>query len=170
MSSRRIVVDASVLAPTGPPEGPRCWRFLRTFRKKTSHRIVFSRELREECRRHETLFSKQWLTSMYAARRVDDHDATTDEDLRLAIRRVPGKEAERQAMLKDAHLLEAALATDRAIASRDERLRGLLRAKISHLRAVRPVVWVNPGREEEDAVAWLIQGAKAEAQRRLGGG
>jgi hypothetical protein len=107
---------------------------------------------------------------MYAARRVEDHDVGPDRELRLAIDRVPGKEAERHALLKDAHLLEAALATDQAIASRDERIRNLLRAKITHLRAVRAIVWVNPGREEENAVAWLIGGARSEPQRRLGGG
>jgi hypothetical protein len=68
------------------------------------------------------------------------------------------------AMLKDVHLLEAALATDKRIISNDDRARNSFRP----IPDVRLVLWVNPSRPEEKAVEWLNSGAGIESYRRLG--
>jgi hypothetical protein len=68
------------------------------------------------------------------------------------------------AMMKDVHLLEAALATDKRIVSRDDTARNSFRG----IRDVRLVVWVNPYRPEERAVEWLSRVARMESYRQLG--
>ena len=67
-------------------------------------------------------------------------------------------------MLKDVHLLEAALATDRRIVSNDDEARNSYKG----LPHVRLVLWINPSRQEETAVEWLNAGAKLERHRQLG--
>jgi len=71
-------------------------------------------------------------------------------------------------MLKDLILIEAALASDKTVVSRDDTVRRLFRANLARLRALRPVVWVNPERPDEAAVDWLRSGAKPERRRQLG--
>lgn len=71
------------------------------------------------------------------------------------------------AMLKDAHLLEAALATDGIVASRDEKARGAFRAASEVVSLLRRVVWVNPDRADESAISWLEAGAPPEPSRCL---
>lgn len=70
-------------------------------------------------------------------------------------------------MLKDAHLLEAALATDGIVASRDEKARAAFRAASEVVSLLRQVVWLNPDRAEEGAIPWLEAGAPSEPSRRL---
>jgi len=66
-------------------------------------------------------------------------------------------------MVKDVHLLEAALATDKRIASGDDTASGFYRG----IPEVRMVLWINPAREEERAMEWLGEGAKLETFRLL---
>ncbi len=70
-------------------------------------------------------------------------------------------------MLKDAHLIEAALATDSRIASLDETVRGHFSRLAASFAPLRRIMWVNPVTEGEKAVEWLEAGAKAERARRL---
>ena len=65
-------------------------------------------------------------------------------------------------------LQAAMLARDRMVASLHETARALFRALAGKLRRIAKVVWINPGSEDDSAVAWLRGGAKAEPARRLG--
>ncbi len=71
-------------------------------------------------------------------------------------------------MYKDACLIEATLATDRTVASLDERVRGLFGQAAGQVGELRTIVWVNPEREEETPLLWLKRGAPAEPERTLG--
>ena len=71
-------------------------------------------------------------------------------------------------MYKDACLIEAALATDRTVASVDKEVRVFLQ-KVAHVvEELRAIVWVNPELEEEEPTPWLKRGAPAEPDRLLG--
>ena len=78
------------------------------------------------------------------------------------------KKREVDALLKDFHLIAAAIASDRTVVSLDEIVRRLFKAAAESVEAIRKVVWVNPVKPAEDAVQWLRSGAKAEAARMLG--
>ncbi|HLN32763.1 MAG TPA: hypothetical protein VK395_33850 [Gemmataceae bacterium] len=72
-------------------------------------------------------------------------------------------------VLKDCHLLEAALATDSRIASLDEKARHHCAELAVAIEEMRAIIWVNPDVPEEGAIEWLEQGAPAEKRRRLRG-
>jgi hypothetical protein len=74
----------------------------------------------------------------------------------------------REAILKDIHLVEAAFATDHAVASLDETARRYLRQLTEHVKSLTSLVWVNPTKDDEHATDWLRQGAKEDEERRLG--
>ena len=74
---------------------------------------------------------------------------------------------DRAAMLKDIHLLEAALATDNIVVSRDDSARGLFSKTARVVHAISSTVWVNPA-EEVDPRLWLDNGAEPDQERMLG--
>lgn len=55
---------------------------------------------------------------------------------------------------KDARLLEAALSTDRLVASRDETARGIFRDASGSVRELTPITWVNPTLPADDPIRW----------------
>ena len=112
----------------------------------------------EEWIRHQSQYSSEWIVFMTDKRRVFKVKDARNESLR--------RKMKTEAMLKDFHLLEAALATDNRIISNDDRARNSFR----RIPDVRLVLWVNPSRPEEKAVEWLTKGARLEAYRRLGHG
>ena len=70
----------------------------------------------------------------------------------------------------DLHLIEAALATDRTVASVDKKVRAFFSGEASacQVEELRTIVWVNPELEEETPILWLERGAPAEPERMLG--
>jgi hypothetical protein len=106
---------------------------------------------------------------MVARRRVDFLDAAENERLRRTLDSLPEtKLTERRAMLKDAHLLETALATDRVVISRDEIVRALFHRASKMIGDLRRLHWANPEISAEAVHSWIRAGAKAEARRALG--
>jgi hypothetical protein len=169
--SRRLVIDASVARSAGGadavfPLSKRCRDFLKTV-VAVGHRAVLTRAVREEWKKHESGFARQWRTAMMARKKLLLDDPGEDGGLREAIEQAAVTPRQRDAMLKDAHLIEAAQATDRTVVSLDDTVRGLFGAAATPVRVLRTVVWVNPGHEDEGCAAWLERGAPAEKHRLL---
>lgn len=76
----------------------------------------------------------------------------------------------RRAIAKDAHLIEAACATDRIVVSLDDVVRGHLCDVCPQVSEVREILWANPAREEERVPSWLERGARMEKKRKLSSG
>jgi len=76
-------------------------------------------------------------------------------------------EKHRRVLMNDLHLVEAAIATDGIVVSRDDTARDLFRAASATLGRLRRIVWVNPA-DEADPSEWLAKGATAEEGRMLG--
>ena len=72
------------------------------------------------------------------------------------------------ALRKDFHLIEAAIAHDRTVVSLDELVRRLFKAAALSVAAIKRVVWVNPVNAAEQPLVWLRNGAKAENVLMLG--
>jgi hypothetical protein len=111
---------------------------------------------------------------MYARKLVEAIRPDENASLRRAVERfaLPGREEngisrDREAMLKDVHLLEAALNTDRTIIALDETVRELFVALSNDVAEVRIIVWANPERDPSVGV-WIEQGALPERDRMLG--
>lgn len=123
--------------------------------------------IRSEWERHQTVFARSYLASMEARNKVVDINEVYCEELRDALDEITSTEAAN--MRKDVHLIEAALQTDRVVASLDDSARGCFGRYSRALPAVSDIAWMNPSTEDDYGVAWLRQGAKRVASRLLGG-
>ena len=176
MSKKRIttcglVVDASIAQAAGSteskhPTGVLCRDFLLSIRS-VCHRIAWTETINIEWNKHDSLFARQWRVSMLNLNKLRPVDCAEVSEIRESIREHCGDPDIVAIVLKDCHLVEAALATDRRIASLDERVRGHLRKLAGSVNALRPIVWVNPANPNEGAVEWLENGAPAEKKRWL---
>ncbi len=105
---------------------------------------------------------------MIASRKAVFLQNVEDEGFRDKLSRAHPLPRACQAMLKDAHLAEAANATDRIVVSRDEIVRNLFRDACQDISELREILWANPDIEEEQVVRWLERGARVEPKRKLG--
>lgn len=128
--------------------------------------MVLSPELLEEWRAHRSSYSNTRLTSMYARRKVERVEARRDESLALAVSRCAETEAEEKTMAKDLFLVEAALAADGIIVSRDDRARDCFRRAAVAVERIRHVVWANPVTEE--LAPWLEGQSSSKLEMTLG--
>jgi predicted nucleic acid-binding protein len=168
--SKRIVVDASIARSAGMTQHPvsrSCREFLESF-LRICHRVVMTSEVREEWKKHRSRFSTSWLASMTARRKVEVCNPNIDPVMADKLKQARLTEKKEAAIQKDAHLLEAALATDSAVASLDEEVRSLLSGVSKHWGRIKPIVWVNPAKPDDKALSWLSAGAPADKARMLG--
>ncbi len=168
---RRLVIDASIARAAGGedavhPLPKQCRDFLKTT-LATGHHAVLTPPVSAEWKKHESLFARQWRFTMMARKRLVLCDPAEDNALRDALEDAAETERGRRAMLKDAHLVEAARETDRTVASLDDAVRGLFAAASRRVRALQTIVWANPRHEDEGCTAWLEAGAPPEAHRQL---
>ena len=171
---KRLVVNASVAKSAGGKEATalvsvNCTEFLETFRDECPHHIVMTPELSEEWNEHQSNFASTWLKSMIAKKRFVyimpfENKKLSDEIEATAIR-----DRDINALRKDFHLIQAALATDRCVVSLDETIRSHFKRAARSVSDIREVVWVNPNRTEEQPLLWLQNGAPSETGRQLFG-
>ena len=167
-----LVIDTDIARSAGGVDAQDerskgCRDFLTAVRT-SKHKVVSTEAISEEWHKHQSKFTKTWLGSMYARRRVCHIDAPPDEELRGKVERVTTNEKKRDAMLKDIHLVEAALQSDKVVISLDETVRGCFRETAPKLRVLGSVAWVNPCKSEEKPIDWLQNGAELEKERLLG--
>jgi hypothetical protein len=170
--AKGLVVDANVARCCGGegathPTSKNCRDFLDAIRT-ICHQVVIAPDVAEEWRRHRSRFFQTWRVSMTARRKIVSLEVGEDHDLRARISACASSPKDAEAMLKDCHLIEAALASDRIVISLDETARGLFSTAARRVRALKLVVWVNPDRSEEEPIDWLEGGAERESHRRLG--
>lgn len=171
MSRVRIVVDNSVFVRAGRHKNPLkmangCRRFLDTFHACKVIAFVSTRDMREEFKTDRPAYARTWLVNIARAGRLE----RIRDDIRLpAVRKRIEKLPESENMLKDVHLIEAALHTDNRIASCDEKSRKLYALYGKKLSGkIDAIVWVNPDEPSENAPDWLTSGAPADSSRQLG--
>jgi hypothetical protein len=166
-----LVIDASVpraagSLESGHPTGTRCRDFLIAVRG-VGHRMAWSQALKAEWDRHQSAFALQWLLTMFKLdklRRVEDEQS---QELRQAITDHSKDRGVVAVMLKDAHLIEAALATDLRIAAMDDAARGHFIGLAETLDPLGRIACVNPAVEDEQVIEWIEKGAPPERSRRL---
>lgn len=169
MRSRRLVIDASVAATTGEPNerGDACRTFLDTTLAH-KHRLVMTEAIYLEWKQHQGKWSRGWLAKMTSSKLVVTLLVEEEAALRKALNEALTSNTDREAVAKDTHLIEAAMATDRIIASCDEKARKPLHIAAAQVKSLRSLIWVNLANEGEDCSGWLRQGAPARAERKLG--
>ncbi|MEA2046258.1 MAG: hypothetical protein U9N48_07055 [Euryarchaeota archaeon] len=136
-------------------------------RDDTPHRLVMTKDIGTEWKRNTSRWARTWLRNMNSKRRVYRPDLKSDDILRREIEDKASNESDLNKMLKDLHLIDAAMATDRSIVSLDEKARKPFAAVSDKVGELRNIVWVNPAEEDERPVEWLLEGAPAEEERFL---
>ncbi|NJM47033.1 MAG: hypothetical protein HC860_13460 [Alkalinema sp. RU_4_3] len=171
---KSLVIDASIARSCGDqtatyPTSVRCRDFL-IETQANQHRIVLTADINAEWNKHKSRFARQWLGSMIARKQFTKIlDLPIDPELWDPIEELAKDDGERAAMTKDILLLEAALATDRAITSLDEKTaRKFFTLAAKTIPKLRSIVWVNPDKPEEIPIEWLREGAPADEFRMLG--
>lgn len=167
---KRLVIDASIALSAGQTNHPvsrSCREFLESM-LRICHRLVVSDAILGEWREHASRYARKWRVAMCARKKVDRVKPDPDDAIATRIGEVPLSNRKRDALLKDRHLVEAALTTDGIIASGDKETRGILRELVPHWPAVRRLVWVNPGEPAEKCSDWLAEGAKPDRKRMIG--
>ena len=169
--SRVIVVDCGIAHAAGSeeaihPTSRRCRDFLKSMRQ-VGHRLGWSSAVAEEWHRHRSAFASKWWVSMHARKKVVAVSAKEDSRLRDVLTKSSSKKTAREAMLKDAHLLEAAIAAEMRIASLDDTVRRLFAVAAQQHKAIQRIVWVNPDGDFDSVVTWLEAGAVSEKSRWL---
>ena len=170
--SKRLVIDTDVAQASGDedatdPRAINCREFLKVVRSQ-NHRIVMTREISDEWKRHQSRFALEWRVSMDARRKIDRINPSENEELQDKVTNTASDEDEIETIQKDFHLLQAALATDQTIISLDESIRGLFKRASQQVGEIRNIIWVNPDRTAvEHPIPWLQNGAPPEPHRRL---
>ena len=130
-NSKRLVIDTDVAQASGDedatdPRAINCRDFLKEVRAQ-DHRVVMTREISDEWKRHQSGFALEWRVSMDARRKIDRINPPEHLEIQDKITDTASGEDEIEAIEKDFHLLEAALATDQTIISLDETVRQLFK-------------------------------------------
>ncbi len=131
---------------------------------------MITEEIWDEWKRHRSSFALEWLTSMRARKLTYRAEEVINDALRAKLERHAKTDVDREEMLKDVRLLEAALATDNFVISLNELDRKRFQSVAPKIGEIRAVVWVNPTLSEEQCFVWLENGCPVEKERQLGYG
>lgn len=167
--SKRLVIDASIAQASGErseddPRSRHCRELLQAI-LTICHQITMSPGIAEEWKQHQSKFTRIWRYSMEARKKICRVDALPDEALRSRVLAVASSEKDKEAMLKDLHLIEAALATDKIVISIDATAQGLFHSSSAKIGTLRDVVWVNPEKMPEQILSWLEDGAPLDSTK-----
>jgi hypothetical protein len=175
-ATKRLVIDASVARSCGSatadkPPGNTCRDFLYAVLEH-QHQVVMTTAIRAEWDKHQSRNTQRWLRLMASGGQLFPiREQVFDADLWETIPDLAKGDKQREAMTKDILLLEAALKTDRRIASLDENTaRKYYTQAARTIPKLREIVWVNPDKPEETPIGWLQAGAPADDFRMLGYG
>jgi len=123
--------------------------------KKSTVGAAQTDELLAEWKKHASAYMTSWLREMTSRGRVRFLRDRALRDYRKAISALPDKGSQ-SAMLKDAHLVEAAIREGLAVISRDDKQKAHLVAISGTYTLASKVVWVHP--EHPDCIVWLNSG------------
>jgi len=171
--SKLLVIDASVARSCGAPNATfptskNCRDFLNEV-LTVCHRMVLTNDIKEEWDEHQSIYAKKWRSVMVAKKQVVYRlDIVADQTLRDKLDKVAESDRPREAMWKDCHLLEAAIATDKIVISLDEKARNPFDKAAKSIKELQEIMWVNPDKSEENTLVWLSNGAAIEKKRQLG--
>jgi hypothetical protein len=169
--SRLFVIDASIAKAAGDtsmhPTSKNCREFLESVRG-ICHRMVQTDLIREEWKKHQSRFARMWCLSMMKRKKIESVKVAPSYSLVERLEDARLDSSVLAAIDKDRHLLEAALATDKRVASLDEKVRFHLQEHASKLPEVLSICWVNPSMADEECIPWLKSGAPAAKGRMIG--
>lgn len=166
-----VVVDADVLRAAGSTDHPssRLARQALEAIRSGKHRLVLCGPLQREYKQNESLFARRWRSNMVARKQLQRWDYVEDSALRNLLVDVLPEDAtsQRTAVLKDAHLLEAAAATGQRIVSKDAKAKALFQKACPKLKEHGRLLWGDLTEQPEGTIEWIAQGCKDDPALHL---
>lgn len=182
-ASRRLVIDASVARSATLADNPTsvaCREFLQVI-YDVCHKVVLSTEIYKEWEynvlqvrtpadKQRTRFLVNWMVAMARRKggKILRPPVPRNEALRTKVNHLGLPEAYRRELSEDLHLVEAALAHDNIIISRDDNARELFQSASGNCPEFAKVVWCNPVDLGEEGTEWLKTGARVVKVWQLG--
>ena len=168
--SRDLVIDASVARASGGvgathPAATVTRDFLQAV-LTICHKAVMTSAVRKEWDEHQSNFARKWQSSMVARKKLKPLFVEEREDLRQRVELENISRTQKNAMLKDCHLIEAALVTDQRIIALDDTARALFSEASSNISEIQNILWINPVSDSEHVMSWL-KGAPSQAKWEL---
>ncbi|MBN1961387.1 MAG: hypothetical protein JW841_10610 [Deltaproteobacteria bacterium] len=148
--SRLLVVDASVARSAGETQHPvssACREYLNSI-LEICHRIAVNDEIKKEWSKHKSRFTSKWLCSMAARRKPMQTvtSATFTIDIKCYSKNDQPK------IQKDLCLLKAALAADKIIITRDQKILEILNKQPTGAKLAKQITWINPDTESAETL------------------
>ncbi len=169
--SRLLVVDASIARAAGDvsthPTSRRCRDFLLAIRE-ICHQLVMTAPIQHEWDKHQSRFARTWRLSMLAKKKLRVLESDAQRSLEKRLPRVVIDPFILAIMEKDRCLVEAALLSEKRIASLDDTVREHFQDYRDSLPELKSICWVNPDATDEDLCDWLRAGAPIQRFRTLG--
>lgn len=163
ITSKNLVIDADVARASGGRGATHSTAMAsRNFLQAVlmiCHKVVMTAAIQEEWNKHQSSFARKWRRSMVAKRKLVVLNAFEQLDIRQQIESLSISNNNKEAMLKDFHLIEAALASGCRVVSLDDEVKNLFSATINNLLDLRAVLWVNPVHDSVKVINWLENGA-----------
>jgi predicted nucleic acid-binding protein len=173
MISKSLVVDTSIFRSAGRTDNPESSRSREILEGILiiCHKVVFTPYMYSEWRKHRSNFSSTWLASMTARKKITrrkDEEVRNDQ-LRYQIDQLSLSDNLGKAIDKDLPFVEAAIATDKTIISKDEKMKEILCVLSKNIKVLKIIAWVSPINEESESISeWLLNGANLDKDRCLG--
>jgi len=171
-ASKRLVIDTDITSAAGDErskdiEAKTCHDLLEKVRE-TEHLFVITTDIWIEWKKHRSGFAQDWLQTMFARKLVVKLGDVRNEALKDKILHFVQGQKAKDATEKDIHLLEAAIATDRLLISKNRKDMERFIAIADRVGEIQAIVWVNPMNEKDSSLEWLENGCTSERWRQLG--
>jgi hypothetical protein len=138
-----VVVDADIARSSGTSEHPVSSgsRALLDNVSKNGHTLAICPTMMSEWKKHKSIFAKKWLASMIAKKKVQFIKPVQQANDLINSNLTDSKKI--TIATKDAHLIDAALDTDRIIASNDDIARNVFCELSVNCGSIRNIKWFN---------------------------
>ncbi len=141
-----IVVDASVArsaGESGKEEAAFCAKCLSIIWDRSFH-LIMTKDIHKEWEKHRSGYSSNWLAKMIGKRRVKNIPPDKSLCIDNKIERSSDfNKRQKKALKKDGLLIEAALASDKRIVSKDKEARELFHKLTSQTPELHNVYWAH---------------------------
>lgn len=121
--------------------------------------------IQEEWDEHQSGFARKWRRSMVAKKKLVVLNPLKRKDIRQYIKGQNVSDNKKNAMLKDCHLIDAALASDYRVISLDDTVKNLFSATTGNIDDLRTILWVNPAHDYVKVIGWLKDSAPIEGKQ-----
>ncbi len=142
--SRLLVVDASVAQSAGETKHPvsSCCRDSLFAILTICHRVAITEAIQDEWNYHMSRFTRKWLRSMVARKKVHRCEGIPLSHVDEACEGL--SVTEQNGLRKDLCLVEAALAGDGIVVTRDDVIQAIWHKCHDRFGLAKPIQWINP--------------------------